>query len=209
MKIKLNIGQNDQLVTIDRGARMTQLRYGQWRDDPRGECLVPGYLSYSDYSGSLVEKSNHDAWLEKFSDGLDVWWWEAIGGHGTCAVVIKLPDVPDEEEEDVGEFLNHLQVYHLADEDLHSKLESEAQDEAWKNWARRDFVRAIEKKFKVTISDDEVDDELLLTIFHESAEKANEYWGNQEGPDVYIDVDKIAKKVTREDLEQIGHYEKD
>lgn len=178
------------------------LRYGSWDLDPSGLCVVPRLLSGSDYSGSLVERSNHDAWARDFADGDGKWWAHAVGSHGTYAIVIRAWAVPEDQEEAVTEFLAGLQDYPLADEGLHSGLEIEAQNEAWDRWARTDFRRALEKAHGADL--DHVDGERLWDLFGRASERSGRYWENQSGPDMWIDVDKVAAEVTAEEVAELA-----
>jgi hypothetical protein len=199
---ELKIGSEDQLVNLFKGEKFADLsRHGQWTDSKDGRYLVPSYLSGSDYSGSLVTKSNHGVWCKNFESGLGVWWQDVVGGQGTYAIVIDLKGIPAEEESNVAEFLNGLQEYPLADEDHHSELQREAESEAWKDWAKRDFVKGIEKKFNIEL--DGVNEDLLFEIFIESSDHSNTYWENEWADSMYIDIDRIVKSVTKTDAEQL------
>ena len=200
-KRKIEPGTRDQVVNLYDGDELADIRYGRWRDAKDGRYLVPAYLSGSDYSGSLVERANHRAWSEKFASGEDTWWTNAPGGHGTFAVVIDMDGVPEEDAEEVAEFIGGLEDYPLADEDLHSEMEMEAQSEAWDNWARSDFKRALEKKFNVEL--DEVDDEKVFELFQEKADESNTYWENEQGDSMYINLDRIIKKISKNDVKEL------
>ena len=201
---KMEPGSSDVVVKLHGDDKIADItRYGDWRPDKDGRYLVPGRLSGSDYSGSLVERSNYNVFSDKFKDGHDNWWTSVIGGHGTYAIVISMDDVPDEVSDEVAEFLNGLDDYPLADEDDHSNLEMEAQNEAWENWARRDFIKEIEKWFKVEF-DNDPKSELLYEVFHEACDSANEYWVNESGDSMYINIERIVKKgVSKEDVKQL------
>jgi hypothetical protein len=167
--------------------------YGDWRTEGPHTHGVPKYLSGSDYSGTLVERSNRDCWREDFASGEDQWWVEVSGGYGTFAIVVRLDSLPD----DAIEFLEKLSTYPLADEDAHSRLEMDAQNEAWDNWAAQDFVRALEKKFDCEI-DGAAED--LFTVFCELMESTNTYWENEQGDSMYVDMGRIVKGATEADV---------
>jgi acyl carrier protein len=198
--IKVEAGPNDRVVDLYKDDKLKDIRYGRWNDKPRGDgrYLLPAYLGGSDYSGSIVERSNFKAFQEKFGDGEDEWWTNAIGSHGTFALLIDMQGVPEDIEEEVAEFLNALHDYPVADDDLHSQMEMEAQNEAWDSWAKKDFIKALEKKFDVEL--DDVDDEKIFELFHEACDSSNTYWENQQGDEMYIDLDRVVKKIKETDL---------
>jgi hypothetical protein len=147
----------------------------------------------SDYSGTLVARSNRDCWRVAFAPGEDQWWVEVSGGHGTFAIVVRLDSLPDK----AIEFLERLSIYPLADEDAHSRLEMEAQSEAWENGAAKDFVRALEEKFDCEINGAAED---LFAVFCELMESTNTYWENERGDSMYVDMDRIVKGATEADV---------
>ena len=192
------------MVFLHRGDTLAEIeRYGQWTSDKLGNHLVPQYLTTSDYTGSgLTLQSNIDSWSEDFVAGEDIWWKTVTGGHGTEAVIIDLEAVPEDVEEEVADFLNGLAEYPSADDDRLSQLESEAQGEAWKSWAKRDFIKALEKKFSSDLDDSNEDK--IFELFTEAAEKSNTNWENEQGDSMHIDIDRIVKKISSKDLEKFG-----
>lgn len=178
-------------------------RYGDWDPDCAGPLFIPGYLSGSDYSGSLVERSNHRAWTETeaFKPGDGVWWVDVGGGHGTFAIVIDCGAIPDDVASDVRDFFAGLGNYPFADEDLHSEMELEAQDENWKSWARADFIRALEEKFETDL--DDVSDADLYTLFSEASDRSGTYWENEQGDSMYIDLDRIVGEISALDVSTV------
>jgi hypothetical protein len=178
-------------------------RYGDWdRGFPGskpGPFGIPKYLSGSDYSGSLVERSNRDVWAEEFAEGRDNWWAEVHGGHGTFAIVVKLDALPD----DALEFLARLDEYPLADEDAHSHLEIEAQGEAWEDWGRGDFKVELDKRAGDEGKLGDVENDKLYTLFYAVSERIGEYWVNEQGDSMAIDIKRIAKAVTDEELADV------
>jgi len=203
--VEISVGPSDKTVDLHDGVDLKSVRYGRWNDRTSGDrhqagrYLLPALLGGSDYSGSLVERSNYKAFSELFSDGFDEWWTNAPGGHGTFAVLIDMQSVPEEVETEVAEFLNALHDYPLADYDLHSEMEMEAQSEAWENWAKKDFTRALEKEFDVDL--DGVSDEAIFGLFRVGMDRANVEWVNESGDSMYIDIKRIVAKISEEDLQ--------
>lgn len=174
-------------------------RYGHWNPcGDEGALLIPAYLSGSDYSGSLVERANARAWSEQFAAGDGAWWTEVGGGYGTFAIVIDCEAIPEDVESDVRDFFAGLANYPCADDDLHSEMEMEAQDEAWKDWARADFVKALEAKFETDL--DEVSDTAVAELFHDACERSNTYWENEQGDSMWIDIKRIVAEINALDV---------
>ena len=145
--------------------------------------MLPGLLTGSDYSNTnLVHVANFNSFLKTFRRVNGV--VELYGGYGTFAVAVR-KDVY-EENEDVRQTLDALEEYPLLDEEEHSKLEVEAQDEAWDDFARRDFLEGIQK----VIEDYEPDDD-FRSFFEECREEVNEYWENESSDSMFIRTEKI------------------
>ena len=84
-----------------------------------------------------------------------------------------------------------------------SKMEEEAKEEAWGNWAQKDFERALEKKFDVTF--DEVDSDKLRELFEKALERSNTEWINEQGGEMWVDLKRtIDKGVLESDLNELG-----
>lgn len=196
----LEAGPNDHTVDLfERDSIAEGFRYGSWsnRLAGRGAILLPAALNGSDYSGNLVERSNHKVWCETFAAGEGVWWADVCGGHGTFAVAIEIASVPADVLTEVVEFLGGLHDYPIADDDAHSALETEMQDHAWSFGVRRDFIREIEQNHDVDLSD--VADDKIDALFETAREAANEYWSNQQGSECYIDVARVVSRGVSED----------
>jgi len=204
--IDIELGPHDSRVDSWEGnATLADIRhYGDWTARKDGRFFVPGLLGGSDYSGSLVERSNHKAFEEAFSRGENKWWKTVYGGHGTFAVIIDLKKVPKKRETELEDFFGALENYPLADEDLHSEMEVEAQNEAWENWAKEDFKKALEKHFGFEF--DEVDDDKLFELFRQACDRGNAEWINEQGGDMWIDVKKVVErgKITESDIDELG-----
>jgi hypothetical protein len=167
------------------------------RPDQDHQWFDAQYTSGSDYSGSLVERSNYEALLEKCGEleeehGSD-WYQTLYGGHRTYAILFHVIRAPDE----IVELLKGLEDYPLIDEERESQLEMEAQNEAWENWGRRQYKQELEKLYKGDA--DKVSDEELDKHFEEWREHSNTYWVNESGSEMYIDIARILKEIKRQD----------
>lgn len=113
--------------------------YSSFTQANRGEFVQPDLLSYSDYGGSLVERSNVEEFMEQFADSQGAEWWELYGSHGTRAVVVRRD--ADERVPEIGEFFEGLANYPIANEDRHSELEMQQRDNDWASYGHDDFKR--------------------------------------------------------------------
>ena len=117
------------------------------------------YCSGSDYSGSTVEKSNHDFILEDYGDLPGV--WHSYGGHGTYAIIVDLncqieleiPALPEDRPDptewryvELAQLIKGLEGYPLASEDHHSNLEIELEREQFEDWLSHDIGRNLERE---------------------------------------------------------------
>lgn len=204
-KALVEAGPEDETIDLLNPDDWPHVRYGAWRNARDGRYLVPRYLGGSDYSGSLVERANFRSWSKLYKAGKGKWWTDAPGGHGTFAVVIDMKKVPEDISEDVAETLAALNDYPLIDEEEHSEMEQEAQTEAWDSWAKREWKKGLEELLG-NIDLDEADEDKLFETFQKASEKANEYWRNESGGDMYIDIGRIIKELTLADVEAIAKY---
>lgn len=167
---------------------------GQPRPDEDHVWFTHEYTGGGDYGGSgLVSRANFETLreeAERLSEdelGGDTSWYQTFfGDYGTYEIAFHVDKTPDE----IIEMLAGLSDYVLIDDNKHSELEVEAENEAWSSWAERDYRRALGKKFAGDA--DAVDDDVLKEHFFEAMEEANENWVNEEGDSMWIDVEKIA-----------------
>lgn len=126
--------------------------YGDWRDATPDDAtyFLVDLASWSDYSGSTVERSNYRVLLEDYPDVcVDV-----HGGYGTRAVLIPA-DMPadfrpDDDDETRADFwadmigrLAALSDYPCLDDEDVSNLEMELAGEAWDCYISWDLRRAL------------------------------------------------------------------
>jgi len=114
------------------------------------------YANGSDYSGTLVERSNYrvlkgDEHVMRRSVLVD-------GGYGTFGIAYL--GAPTRR---IRELCKSLDGYPLLDESDHSDLEMETEQEAWSDWGRADFKRELVEAFDDTATDgtEVLPDELL------------------------------------------------
>ena len=167
-----------------------------------GDCRWPG-----GYEAPSYYRSNARVFREEFAQALELADGDADG------TALDLRYVTPE----MIETIEALESYPVLDEDDHSQLELDCQQEAWECWAASDWRDAIRDKlaefapesadFPEYWADDQLDaipaDKLepqLLELFRACAEMANEYWQEESGAGWWIDLKKVAAGVDRMDL---------
>jgi len=146
----------------------------------------------------MVERSNYNVFLEKFSsvDGVI----SLGGGHRTYAIALTLKALRSKE---IQECLTALRDYPFIDRDSHTEMEWGAYEKQWIEHGATDFRSELNEHLK--LEDDHVDlwDELTditdddLKNFYISCRSGNEEFINQEGyRSVDIFTDKAAKAST-------------
>ncbi len=160
------------------------------------DCLfTPSYFTYSDYSGSTVERSNCDVFIEKYGENPGV--YELYGDYGTRGVAVKLSAITPEMIEE----FQALSDYPLMDEEHHSNLEFEMEQEAWGDWISGDFRRDLAKMFPDHEEEiDEMDEAKLFDLFRERMEKTNTYYVHEDAVSVWVNIDDLLEGMTAKDL---------
>ena len=165
----------------------------------------PDYMTYSDYSGSVVERANCQEFLEQFKDVEGV--YETTGGYGTRGVAISLSAITG----DMLDLLDALNDYPVIDDEALSELEMDLENEDWESWISYDFKRALHKKFDQeeedgnpeTCSEDWIDaltEDQLYTLYRERCDKTGTYWEPESAVGGYVDIDRLVEGMTIEDL---------
>lgn len=165
--------------------------------------------SYSDYGGSMVERSNSKSWLAMFPGHVE----ERHGGHSSSWVGItdaKLGTLTPDEIETLIDAIDRLKDdYPILDDDLHSNMQMEAQWKDWDESYREEFRKKLMVKFggyglnayAAAYAPNDVLDDFLR-------EHDNGNWEEQDGGSFYINVDRLAEKVTIEGLLRDGKMAK-
>jgi hypothetical protein len=159
------------------------------------DFFTSDYLSGSDYcSSGSVEVSNHRVFLEKYGELPNV--HDVYGGYGTFAVAVRLDSITPEMLEDFAA----LENYPVLNDEDHSEVEMEAENEAWENCYRSDFTRELSKAFPehedtiASWSNEQVD-----TLFYALMERTNTYWEHESGNNAYVHLERVIKGATEQD----------
>jgi hypothetical protein len=157
--------------------------------------------SGSDYSGSLIELSNHNVLIENYGKDKEL-VFSAYGGYGTYAAVVSLTGLltcADDVADSLLDRLEGLADYPLLDEEAYSALEAKFADLAWEAGVAEDFRRAVERRFD-GIEFDWPADDVLRIVFERLADEAGCYWYNEDADSMVIDVECIVEGATLNDF---------
>lgn len=162
-----------------------KISYGDIKVDSKGKFLEVPYTGYSDYSGSTVERSNCNCFLDTFEEYLGISMWEMYGGYGTRGVLITLELYENNDE--VKDIIDSLFDYPLINEDEMSSLEMEIENESWDDWIKSDLIRLLDKN-NLSYNED-----TLQADFYKVCENANEYPIFEDAVSCWINLDKIVE----------------
>jgi hypothetical protein len=132
-----------------------------------------------------------------------------MGSYSSHGVAID----PRYLSEELLESLQSLEDHPVLNEDALGELELELQGEAWENYLRSDFSRALERLLcdllsahyedgdedRAEQSVESLSEEQLWELFSRTADESGIYWENQHN-DSWIDVDKVAQSLSEEQL---------
>jgi hypothetical protein len=168
-----------------------RLYYGDLEENASGDLMEIPYTIYSDYSGSTVERSNCDVFLERYGKRPDV--WETYGGFSTRGAVMRrmvYDDPQTDEEEEIKECIDSLFNYPVIDEERMSNLEFELEEESWNDYGRSDLRYALKKAGIYTDEEmDDISDESLDQMWYVTCDVEAIYpiFEDANGPYFYID----------------------
>lgn len=157
--------------------------------------------SFSDYGGSLVNRSNSAYWVKKYPEIVEL----RHGGHNSVWTVIpdeKLNTIDGADLERIVDDLDSLEDYPLLDEDGHSTMQMEAQWEAWdEDGARDEYRKALMEKFGGyglnAFAAAYVPNGVLDEI---ERENDNGDWEEQDGGTMWRNTKRLAEKTDIDDI---------
>lgn len=132
-------------------SEVDSVSYSRVSPDKNGGWLMPSLLTWSDYSGSTVERSNYETFVEDFAsvrtrENGRPNWLPVYGGHGTHAIALSVSFLLSEEGREVWEALCALSDYPLLSDEALSDLEMRLEQEAWEHYGTHDLRRALSKR---------------------------------------------------------------
>ena len=159
--------------------------YGDIKSDLKGKFIEVPFCTYSDYSGSTVERSNCRTFLRTFEEFSEVSLWEIYGGYGTTGILITVELY--ESNEEIQETIQALFNYPLIDEEDMSELENEIENEDWNFWIKSELMDELEKQGI------EYDEETLWDAFNQNCAAQNVYPTFEDAVSCWYDLEDIVK----------------
>lgn len=185
----------------------SRISYGDIDRREWGQYDVPlftiEHAGGSDYSGGTVEMSNYQVLEEMAEEDEEVAnsLVFAYGGYGTFAAFIRLDRPVPEELIDV---VSALANYPLLDEDHHSRLEMEMENDQWEAYGREDWRKALADSHlgldHQDVIEDDLSDEGLDYLWYEVAGPHLSWNVEFHGHDAVWNFDEGENLVEEEDL---------
>lgn len=166
----------------------------------REDCSWPG-----GYEPSAVYRSNARVFRDQFAKELIL----ADGDADDVSLDVRYVTA------EMLETFAGLENYILLDEEDHSDLEADDQQEAWENWAAADWRRLVCRALDAVLPEDataDADDLLdaipdadscLFDLFRACADQAGEYWFEDGDSGQYIRLERVAESLDLADLREL------
>jgi hypothetical protein len=178
--------------------------YDRLEKDVEPAKLYPAYLQYSDYSGSLVERSNVECFLENFGDVEGV--TTESGVYGYEAIAISAIAFRGDRGAEIQETLDALSDYPLISDDHYTELCEEIFSVCWGEDGYSDFIRELKKKFDLSDTTAEFLEKIPLLELYYDAIPSGEYYIDENPQYIYIPIDRAVDNIDRDTL---AHYIKE
>ena len=162
----------------------TRTWYGDIRESKNGDFIEVPYCTFSDYSGTTVERSNCETFYDMFKqlEGTDLWMIH--GGYSTTGVLIRKSLYLNNPE--VMDVIDDLFEYPVISEDAMSQLEIELEQVSWDSWLEYDLKREIDEQ-KIEYNEDDLQSDMYYVM-----EYCNEYFIHEDACCPYLDTEKIV-----------------
>lgn len=178
--------------------------------DPEDLLITSNYWTGSDYSGTTVELSNYEVFLEDYKDLLGTGIFRVYGGYSTFSIAISVRWLlnPDNEEraDEIIEVLRDLDGYPVISDDHLSEMESDKEYEAVIDpWLFSECVDQFKDQHRLIIGDGishdgGLTDDQKWELYRLLSERANEYPIYEDNGPAYIRWEEIVKAWRAGDL---------
>ena len=172
---------------------LRDLRVTDETDDP-GLFLVPSSLSGSSMGKDSARVSNYRVFVKRHGETEGV--FPVIGDKGSFAVAIRISAITPNILDDLIALDGHPA---LEDDDMEA-VGHDAIDAAWDDWARYEFVRALEESFPDDADAiDALDADQIRSLFDRVRIRLGLEW-IEDSASMFIDVAAVAADVSLKDL---------
>lgn len=166
-------------------AGVTEVSYGDIKDDKNGNYIELPYCTYSDNSGGTVERSNNRCIVEDFKQHLGNGMYQVYGGYGTSAILVSVDFFNSNEE--LQDAIEGLLQYPIYSEDDHSNLEMEIEDEDWDSYRRDELISMLED------AGIEYDEDTLYDDFRNVQDRISECTIFENAVSSYVRLERIVE----------------
>lgn len=166
-------------------AGVSDISYGDIKEDKNGDYIELPWCTYSDYSGCTVERSNNRCIIDDFKQHLGKGMYQVYGGYGTSAILVSVEFFEGNEE--LQDIIEELFDYPLVSEDDHSQLENEIEDEDWDSYRKDDLMRLLDE------AGIEYNENTLYGDFRDVQDRIGEYTIFEDAVSSYVDLEKIVE----------------
>ena len=158
------------------------------QEDTDGDLMKVPYTGWSDYDGSIVERSNCRCFLQDYD--IPGMVWRVYGDYGFESVVIlrRLYYNPKTAKEwELAHAIDELDRYPCFDDE--DMLEFEIEQEDWESWGRADLRRELDDcDLWAPTNDDDI-----LQVFLLACDKANVYHECESAVGGYWDMEQVVE----------------
>ena len=166
-----------------------------WTDEDGVKWISCDALSYGDYHGMCdVAESNIRALVQKMAG--EGWILEK-----DCYGSKKLWLVDSEENQEVVRYLS--EEYPLWDEDVHSRVQDELEQEAWEGWIKSDLLRGLPEWIRETGLEDRLGEGEAWEAYREGMEETNTQVVFESGG-AYVRVERIQEAFNENVIGRLG-----
>lgn len=167
----------------------------RYTNDDGTELISCDYLSVGDYdgSGSVGEANIRALMRDKACKEEDSYIERSVHSFRQLWLL---------DTEENREIIKKLEEqYPLYDEEVHSLVETEWEEESWKDYVMKDLLRGLPDELGEVITDD-LDEDCLWSIYKDAMDQTNTY-PSMSYNSCSIDVKRIQEKFTQLVLERI------
>jgi hypothetical protein len=170
----------------DSNGSRSEVYYGDIKEDFEGKFIEVPFCTWSDYSGSTVERSNSRVLLEQLKTKQSGGFWPLYGGYNTQGMLVSIALL--ESDEDLQDTIAGLFDYPCIDDEDMSELENEIENEDWDSWIKDDLKRALDA---AGIEYPE-DDEELCKHFNQVVGNNDIYYIHEDAVSAWIELDEVV-----------------